>query len=146
MFLDAQRDSVLRKLDGLTDAEAVSTPTASTLSLLAIVKHLAYVERRWFELTVAGRDLPGLWPPDDPEEETRIDPGDDLGSVRALYERTIAESRAITAGVSGPDDRCHPDDLGLNVRWILLHMIEETARHAGHADIIRESIDGTTGA
>jgi len=144
-FLDEQRAAILRKLDGLSDIQAASTPTASSLSLLTIVKHLAYVERRWFELAVAGRDLPGLWPPDDPSEETRIDPGDDVTSIRGLYERTIAESRAITAAVAGPDAACRPDDLGLNVRWILLHMIEETARHAGHADIIRETLDGSTG-
>ena len=146
MFLDEQRAAVVRKLDGVSDADAVRTPTVSSLSLLTIVKHLAYCERRWFQLVVAGRDLPGLWPPADPQEELRVDPGDTVESVLALYERIVAESRAITATVTSGDQPGFPSDVGLNARWVLLHMIEETARHAGHADLIRETIDGTTGS
>ncbi|MGH2687073.1 MAG: DinB family protein [Actinomycetota bacterium] len=145
-FLDVQREAILGKLEGLSTEDAAATPTVSSLSLLTIVKHLAYVERRWFQLAVAGRDMPGLWPPADPEEELRVDAGDTVESVRALYEGMITESRVITAAATSPDDRCHPADNPLNLRWILLHMIEETARHAGHADIIRESIDGVKGA
>jgi hypothetical protein len=145
MFLDEQRSAILRKIDGVSEEDAVRTPTASDLSLLTLVKHLAFVERRWFQLSVAGRDIPGLWPPSNPGEELRVDPGDTLASVRALYEGIVAESRAITAAVGPPGTSCHPASDGLNVRWVLLHMIEETARHAGHADIIRESIDGARG-
>ena len=145
MFLDSQRQAVLRKIDGVSEADASRTPTASALSLLTIVKHLAFVERRWFQLAVAGRDIPGLWPPADRDEELRVDPGDTLASVRALYEEMIAESNSIIDTAASPDAPCHPDEMGLNVRWILLHMIEETSRHAGHADLIRESIDGVTG-
>lgn len=145
LFLEIQRAAVLAKLDGLSDPDAVLTPTASSLSVLTIVKHLAYVDRRWFQLTVAGRDIPGLWPPDDPGRELRVDPDDSVATVRYLYETVIEESRAIAAAAL-PDDPCHPPDLGINVRWVMLHMIEETARHAGHADIIRETIDGRVGS
>ena len=71
--------------------------------------------------------------------------GDTIDSVRSLYEQRIAESQAITAAVSSPDTPTHPESDGLNLRWILLHMIEETACHAGHADLIRETIDGQRG-
>jgi uncharacterized damage-inducible protein DinB len=143
-FLDIQRDAVLAKLEGLSDDQATRTPTASALSMLTIVKHLAFVDRRWFQLAVAGRDIPGLWPPADPGEEVRVDPGDTVASIKRLYQDVIAESRVI-AEAAGPDDPCHPAGNGINVRWVMLHMIEETARHAGHADIIRESLDGKVG-
>jgi len=146
MFLDSQRESILRKVEGLSDEDAKRVPTVSSLSLFAIVKHLAYVERRWFQNAVAGNDIPGLWPPADPAEELEVREGETIESVRALYEQRIAESRVITAAVGSPAAAAHPADGGLNVRWILLHMIEETARHAGHADVIRETIDGQRGA
>jgi uncharacterized damage-inducible protein DinB len=146
MFLDSQRDAILRKVEGLSDGDAKRAPTASSLSLFAIVKHLAFVERRWFQNAVAGNEIPGLWPPADPVEEMEAREGDTIESVRALYEQRIAESQAITAAAGSPDVPAHPSAAPLNLRWILLHMIEETARHAGHADLIRETIDGQRGA
>jgi uncharacterized damage-inducible protein DinB len=141
-----QREAILRKVEGLSDEQAKRVPTASSLSLFSIVKHLAFVERRWFQNAVAGNDIPGLWPAADPAEELEVREGDTIESVRALYEQRIAESQAITAEAADPDAGAHPADIGLNLRWILLHMIEETARHAGHADLIRETIDGSKGA
>ena len=146
MFLDSQREAILRKVEGLSDEQAKRVPTASSLSLFSIVKHLAFVERRWFQNSVAGNDIPGLWPAADPAEELEVREGDTIESVRALYEQRIAESQAITAEAADPDAAAHPADIGLNLRWILLHMIEETARHAGHADLLRETIDGSKGA
>ncbi len=141
MFLDEQRNAILRKIEGLTVEQASSHPTPSAFSLLTLVKHLAFVERRWFQLEVARRDVPGLWPPDD--RELRVEPGDDVASVTRLYRDAIAENQAILAEADDLDDL---SALGLNRRWVLLHLIEETARHAGHADIIREALDGATGA
>ena len=143
MFLDEQRAALLRKVDGLTDEQALSHPTASGFCLLTLVKHVAFVERRWFQLQVARRDVPGLWPPPD-DRELQVEDGDTLSSVRALYESVIAENRQILQDV-GELDSVDPST-GVNRRWVLLHLIEEVARHAGHADIIRESIDGVTGA
>jgi uncharacterized damage-inducible protein DinB len=145
LFLDLQRAAVLRKVDGVSDEDAWRPASASSLSLATVLKHLAFVERRWFQLTVAGRDLPGLWPPSDPGQELRRESGDTLATVRAFYQETVEDSRRVTASAGSPDAPGHPSDLGINVRWVLLHMIEETARHAGHMDIIRESIDGSTG-
>jgi uncharacterized damage-inducible protein DinB len=146
VFLDAQRRAVLGKLDGLSDDEARLAPTASTLSPLAIVKHLGYVERRWFQVTLAGRELPGVWPVEDWAAEFRLDPDDSVESVAAFYRAMVADSAATTATFASPDEPCrHPEMTYLNLRWILLHMIEETARHTGHMDIVRESIDGVTG-
>ena len=142
MFLEEQRAALLRKLEGLSDAQATSHPTPSSFCLLTLVKHAAFVERRWFQLEVARRDIEGLWPPPD-DRELEIEPGDTVDSVRAFYEGVIAENRAILAAVTDLDSL---SAINLNRRWILLHLIEELARHAGHADIIRETIDGTTGA
>ena len=144
MFLDEQRAAIVRKIDGVSEEAARRRPTASAFCLLTLVKHLAFVERRWFQAAIGG--TPGLSPAPDPGEELRIDPGDTLSTVRAFYEDMVAESRRITAAVTSPDQPCDPSAEGLNVRWVLLHMIEETARHAGHAGLIRESIDGAVGA
>jgi hypothetical protein len=142
LFLDEQRAALLRKLDGLTDEQATSHPTASEFCLLTIVKHVAFTERRWFQLEVARRDVPGLWPPPD-DREMRVEPGDTVESVRRLYEEVIEENRRILTEVSDLDGL---SAVNLNRRWVLLHLIEEVARHAGHADIIRESIDGAKGS
>src|SRR5664279_384166 len=125
MFLEEQRAALLRNLDGLTDEQATSHPTPSSFCILTLVKHVAFVERRWFQLEVARRQIEGLWPPPD-DREMEIEPGDTVASVRAFYEQTIAENRAILAGV---DDLDSLSEIGLNRRWILLHLIEETARH-----------------
>ncbi|MEO7398709.1 MAG: DinB family protein [Ilumatobacteraceae bacterium] len=141
MFLEAQRSALLRKLEGLTDEQALSHPTASSFCILTVIKHVAFVERRWFQLEIARRDVPGLWPPAD-DRELRVEPGDTVESVRALYEQVIAENRAL---LEPPLDLDELSPINLNRRWVLLHLIEELARHAGHADLIRESIDGATG-
>src|SRR3954468_4862085 len=129
MFLDEQRAAILRKTDGVSEEDAVRAPTISSLSLLTLIKHLAFVERRWFREAVAGRQE-GLWPPADPQEELRVDPGDTLEKMRQLYHDVTAEAREITAAAGGPDTPTAPSAEGLNLRWILLHLIEETARHA----------------
>jgi hypothetical protein len=109
--------------------------------MLTLVKHVAFVERRWFQLEVARRDMPGLYPPPD-DRELHIEPGDTVALITALYRGIVEENRAILADV---DDLGSLSETGLNRRWVLLHLIEEVARHAGHADILREEIDGLTG-
>ena len=143
LFLDDQRRALLAKLDGLDDAQATTRSTASAFCLLTLVKHVAFVERRWFQLEIARRDVPGLWPPPD-DRELRLEEGDTLASIRELYTSVIEENRAILADVDDLDEVSPAT--GLNRRWVLLHLLEELARHAGHADILRESIDGVTGA
>lgn len=142
-FLDVQRAALLQKLAGLTDEQAMSRSTVSDFCMLTLVKHVAFTERRWFQLEVARRDVPGLWPPPD-DRELRVEDGDTVASITALYEGVIAENREILASVDELDSISPAT--GLNRRWVLLHVLEEVARHAGHADILRESIDGVTGA
>lgn len=145
MFLDEQRAALLRKFEGLSEEQARSHPTPSGFCMLTLVKHVAFCEHRWFQLEVARRDVPGLWPPPD-DREMRVEDGDTVASVRELYESIIAENREILASSDTDDLDSISPATGLNRRWVLLHLIEEVARHAGHADIIRESIDGVTGS
>lgn len=142
LFLDEQRRAILAKLDGLDTDQATMQSTVSSLSMLTLVKHVAFVERRWFQLEVARRDVPGLWPPPD-DRELRVESRDSTESIRRLYEEIIEENQAILAEVTDLDGVS--EATGVNRRWVLLHLIEELARHAGHADIIREAIDGRTG-
>lgn len=142
LFLDEQRRAILSKLEGLSDDQAEQRSTVSAFCMLTLVKHVAFVERRWFQLEIARRDVQGLWPPPD-DRELRLEDGDSVASIRRLYEDTIEENRAILSEVDDLDEVSTAT--GLNRRWVLLHLVEELARHAGHADIIREAIDGARG-
>ena len=142
LFLDAQRTAILDKFDGLDEEQVRRRATVSDFCLLTLVKHVAFVERRWFQLQIARREVPGLWPPDGREYE--IEDGDSAASIRTLYTGIIEENRRILDEVDELDEIS--EVTGVNRRWVLLHLVEELARHAGHADIIRESIDGKTGA
>jgi Protein of unknown function (DUF664) len=146
-FLDKQRDILVRKIEGVTDEDARLAPTASALSLLGIIKHCALWDRRWFQVIFAGRSVPGDWP----EVRSKIRADFEVGADDTVqqwlgfYADQVAESRRIVAG-SELDARCAlPGMADRNLRWVLMHHIEEVARHAGHADIIRETIDGSTG-
>ena len=148
-FLDRQRSALLRKVEGVSDADARRVPTASSLSLLGLLKHAALWERRWFQLIFAGRVLPGEWPeegaPDPDEEDFRVDERDTVRQWTACFEEQAAVSREIAAGAELDDCCARPAQAHRSLRWVLLHLIEETARHAGHADIIRETLDGSRG-
>ena len=127
----------------MSDRDARRASTVSSLSLLSLVKHSAIWERRWFQVIVAGRRFAGEWPevrPQDPDHTFALTDGDTIESVVAYYRDQIAESARIldTFDLDAPCD--WPDMAQQNLRWVALHMIEETARHAGHADI-RETID-----
>jgi hypothetical protein len=145
-FLDTGREALISKLAGLSEEDARRAATASSLSLLSLVKHSAYWERMWFQGIVEGRVTP--------EEVVEIESGDGdqsfvlveqdtIESVVAQYRMQIAASNEIIERFD-LDDPCRwPELADRNLRWVALHMIEETARHAGHADIIRETIDGS---
>jgi uncharacterized damage-inducible protein DinB len=146
-FLDRYRETVLWKLDGLTKEQASARLVPSASTLLGIVKHLAYVERSWFPIYFAGGPVNYPWPEDEPDQDIdfRVSPSDTIESISALYQQEIARSREIVAGAS-LDDLSKEQDRGpRTLRWIMVHMIEETARHAGHADILRELTDGAIG-
>ncbi len=142
-FLDAQRDACLRKVTGASDEDLTKRLVSSGTTLLGLVKHLAYVERGWFQLDFAG--LEGLDFPKADDDEFRIEAHESASDVVALYEQECAKSRAVVAGASPDDHARHAGSRDYTLRWIMLHMIEETARHAGHADILREQLDGTVG-
>ena len=147
-FLDYQRGALIDKLQGLSDEEARMTATVSSLSLLSLVKHSAIWERRWFQVIVAGRRFAGEWPDEQSEEVDptfRLTEEDTVETVVADYREQIAASREILDSLDLDTPCAWPEMADQNLRWVALHMIEETARHAGHADIIRETIDGTRG-
>lgn len=145
--LDVQRDALVRKVRGVGDADARRAPTASALSLLGILRHSTLWEQRWFQGVVAGRPLADGWPErrEPIAHDFMVGDDDTVDHWIARYKEAAEESRTVVAGM-GLDDRCARRELvDENVRWVLLHMIEETARHAGHADIIRETLDGSQG-
>jgi hypothetical protein len=145
-FLDQARDALIRKIDGLSDADARKAATVSSLSLLSLIKHSAVWERRWFQIIFAGRSFPDEWPAVDEAGATfALSDEDTVDSVLAYYREQIGVSREIIAGFD-LDARCaRPELVDQNLRWVAMHLIQETARHAGHADIIREAIDGSRG-
>jgi uncharacterized damage-inducible protein DinB len=145
--LDFHRATLLRKLDGLDDEQLRRPMTASGLSLLGLVKHLAETEHGWFLKIYGGVAEPDLFPGDDsdPDADFRLGPDETAAIVVGQYLRTNDRARAVVAAGELDDVVRTPGGAEANLRAILLHLIQETARHNGHADIIREAIDGTTG-
>ncbi|HET6294708.1 MAG TPA: DinB family protein [Kribbella sp.] len=144
--LDFHRATLLRKLEGL-DGEQLRRPmTASGLSLLGLVKHLAETEHGWFLRIYGGLPEPDLFSTDgDPDADFRVGPDETADALVGQYLLTCERARAVVAA-GGLDDVVRtPSGAEANLRAILVHMVQETARHNGHADIIREAIDGTTG-
>jgi uncharacterized damage-inducible protein DinB len=143
-FLDYHRQTLLWKVNGLSDADLRRIMTPTGMSLLGLVKHLAYVERSWFQDDFAGEDVSLPWTKEDPNADFRIEPDETTEEILTLYKTEAERSRAIVAAAS-LDDIAHGPNSKPSLRWILVHMIEETARHNGHADLMREAIDGQTG-
>jgi hypothetical protein len=137
-LLQFQRESLVRKVTGVGDGDARRSPVGSGTSLLWLMKHIAFAEAIWVLHRFA--DLGD--PPSD--EVTAHDSLDDLVSS---YRDTWCRVDEVVAATASLDARCRRPDGhgGVNLRWILGHLLEETARHAGHADILRELIDGDTG-
>lgn len=145
-FMDYQRAALVHKLEGLTTEEASQRLVPSPTSLLGIVKHLAYVEAWWFQENFAGLDQEYPWSDDDPDAEFRIENDDTIESILELYATKCEESRRAIAGASLDDVSARASrGTSKSLRWIMLHMIEETSRHLGQADILRELTDGVTG-
>lgn len=142
-YLRVQRAALAGALSGLTEEQARSTPSASEMSLAALLKHLTAVERRWVLASIAGRPA-GVWPVADWDAEWQLTDADTVPALLAGYAAAAAETEEVVAGVPDLGADCHgPEgEQPPTVRWVLLHLLEETARHAGHADVIRESIDG----
>jgi uncharacterized damage-inducible protein DinB len=149
-FLDYFRATLLMKAEGLTDEQSrAATVEPSILSIAGLLRHMAEVERHWFQHYLRGdaRDRM-FWGDDDPDGDMHIPADTTLADCVAVYEREIEISRSITRGHALDDLAAtidQSDGWQPNLRWILVHMIEEYARHCGHADLIRERIDGAVG-
>lgn len=146
-YLDAQRGGVRRALHGLTEEQARSVPSASALSLLGLLKHLSHGERGWLR-TMRGETQDYAESSKEWEESFTPRPEETVEALLAFYDEVARETEASVRAVASMDSTFTvppaPWDAGgdRTWRWALLHLIEETARHAGHADVIRESIDG----
>lgn len=144
-MLDCYRATVVNKVAGLTDAQAFTAAVApSTLTPATVVKHLAGTERFWFSIDFAGLDVTWPWTDDDLHGNFRIETGDSLAAIVADYVEECASSRRAIAHAD-LDDSAHGEDMDFTLRFAMLHMIEETARHCGHLDLLREATDGAVG-
>jgi hypothetical protein len=152
-FLDYNRAVMLDKAGGLTTEQLRTAHPPSTLTIVGLIYHLALVEDDWFLSDFAGKDLGEPWSTldweNDPDVEfshaATIDPDDAITACREAIDRSnriVAEAESLDQLSVRPHPRTGEH---YSLRWIIAHMIEETARHAGHADFIRESIDGQTG-
>lgn len=148
-FLQSQRDILRWKIDGLNDEQLRRRMTPSGASLLGMIKHIVYVESWWFRVTFAGlearSDLP--FNDDDPSMDWRIEEGEKTQDILEKWRDVAAESDRII-------DAAELDQLSvvksprrgyMSLRWVMLHMLEELSRHLGHADMMREAIDGRVG-
>lgn len=151
-MLDYYRTVMLRKTEGLSDSQLAIRLEPSNLTLGGLLMHLALVEDGWFQSTFLGGELGEPWNDfdwaSDPDWEFHRSHEYSRDVIVAQYEGAIARSREVVAGAESLDVVAASgtrDGEDINLRWILVHLIEEYARHAGHADLIRESIDGATG-
>lgn len=148
-FLDYHRSTMLIKCEALPeeDLHRCSVPT-SALTLLGLVRHMAEVERAWFRRTIKGEDIPLVW-----SDEVDFQAAFDLDEATweqaiSAWKNEVAHSREIEQEAASLDFSAYQPrwDKDVSLRLVMLHMIHEYARHNGHADLLREAIDGTTGA
>lgn len=148
-YLAHQRYVLRLTAYGLTDEQARATPTVSTLSVGGLIKHVAHTESGWMD-TVLRQPSPM-----DPEQylaNFRLGPDETLEDVLAFYDEVAKRTESVVAGFDDLGAEVpipkgvpwFPDEGSWSVRWVLLHLIQETARHAGHADLVREHVDGAT--
>jgi uncharacterized damage-inducible protein DinB len=151
-FLDFQRATLAWKCAGLDAAGLRATVGASTMTLGGILKHLALVEDAWFSEELFAQESRPPWDAvdfkADPDWEWRTAADDSPEQLLALWQDAVTHARSRVAqalaegGLEQPSRRTWPDGRAPSLRWILCHMIEEYARHNGHADLLRESVDG----
>lgn len=147
-YLGFQRDTAICKLQGVSEEEARRTLGPSSLTLIGTVSHLTYVERVWFRTVFLGEDVTALGVADDASLYWDAPEGASIEDVINAYRAEVAHSNDVVGShaldeIAATGRRNRPP---MQLRWIMLHMIEEVARHLGHMDLIRESIDGQIGA
>ncbi|MFD3586578.1 DinB family protein [Streptomyces sp. NPDC058683] len=149
-FIEEQRGGIRRALLGLTDEQAASRPSASELTLAGLLKHVAEVEQSW--IARAKQEPPAIERDQSNWHETFQLVGDEtVASQLAYWEEVAAGTEKFIRSVPSLDDTFplppqpwFPPEGRVSMRWVCLHLIRELARHAGHADIVRESLDGKT--
>ncbi|MFL6095614.1 MAG: DinB family protein [Blastococcus sp.] len=154
-FLDYQRATLAWKCSGVDPAGLRATVGASPMTLGGLLKHLAYIEDDWFSRWLHGQDRQPPWDKVDWRADRDWDwnsaADNDPEQLLVLWRHAVARSRTLVAealadgGLERLARRTWPDGTAPSLRWILLHMLEEYARHNGHADLLRESVDGLTG-
>jgi len=144
--LDRHRDAVLWKLEGLDDEQLRRPMTPSGTNLLGLVKHLAATEYGWFCETFGRETEPLPFDDDDENADLRVTPDESTADILAFYGRARAAADQVIKELALEDVGKSWHGETVTLRWVLIHMIEETARHAGHLDIVRELIDGSSGA
>src|SRR4051812_242529 len=133
--LEDQRTGILKKLAGLSEDDARRSTVDSGTNLAGLVQHLTFVESKWFEGIVAGRKPRG-------ERSMKVDSSISLRELRAAYRAASNASNDIITTLGPADSPLSHNGKPRDLRWAILAVIQETARHAGHADIIREQVDG----
>jgi uncharacterized damage-inducible protein DinB len=154
-FLDYQRATLAWKVEGLGTAGLQATVPPSTMTLGGLLKHLAYVEDHWCSKFLHDRAPSPPWDSvdwsADPDWDWHSAVEDTPEHLYGMWQDAVARSRALVAqaladgGLDRLADRAWPSGEAPSLRWILLHLVEEYARHNGHADLLRESVDGSTG-
>ncbi|MEU8776833.1 DinB family protein [Streptomyces sp. NPDC048606] len=146
-FLDYQRETLAMKCAGLTGEQLRRKAVPTTgLTLLGLVRHAASVERGWFRAAVNGEDVEPLWPGLVDGTYAEFDVEDaDVDEAFAAWREECARARVVTASFASLDDTVEFRGETISLRYVLTHMIEEYARHNGHADLLREALDGTVG-
>jgi len=151
-YLDYQRETILLKTEGLTKEQLGQRIPTSSLTLAGILYHLALNEEGWFEVDFLGHepraDFQGIDWDADPGYEFRTALEKEPDWLRRRYRDACNRARQVTAAADSMDDLSVSTRIGgkpYTLRWLMMHLIEETARHAGHADLLREAIDGTVG-
>lgn len=147
-FLDFYRDALVRKVRGIAEHDARRRLVGSHTTLAGLLKHLRVVEMNWFQRILAGMqdaDLPVPMNWRDPDSSFVLEASDTVESLAAAYRAQCQTSRRIAGDRQLGEAVPHPELGQVRLRWIYIHMIDETARHAGHADILREQTDSHTG-
>jgi len=148
-FLDYARATVQAKCAGVSETDARRAPLATSplMTISGLVSHLRWVEYSWFQLTLLGEDDHGPWTEEDPDREMRIAVQVPIAELLHDYQTQSARYRELVASLDlDTPSRRTVNGAPVTLRWMLFHLIEETARHNGHLDILREMADGVTGS
>lgn len=146
-FFEFIHTTVVNKVAGLDDEQARATPLATSpaMSVLGLVKHLTAVQRQHIQVHIGGQDLPLLWRHDDTTFDFRVGPEESVESVVAAFDDEWRRSRETLATVDWDSFVVVYDDRRVRVGRLLVDVLQESARHLGHLDIVRELVDGATG-